>query len=80
MGRDTRETGLLPSRPHTSPCVPQVLQAPQNGERAFFVHRDAEQLVPFPHGPVTGVTIFRDVQHGVSPYRSGSSDWRRAAF
>ena len=57
---DTWETGLLSSRPHTSPRVPQVLQAPQDGTRAFFVYRDAEELVPFPHGPVTGITIFRD--------------------
>src|SRR5262249_47014978 len=27
--------------------------------QAFFVHRDAEQLVAFPHGPIAGVTIFR---------------------
>src|SRR5215510_9745437 len=25
---DTREKSLLPSRPHTSTCVPQVVQAP----------------------------------------------------
>ena len=57
---NTRETGLLPSHPHTSTCVPQVLQAPHDGERAFFVHRHAEQLVPFPHGPIARVTVFRD--------------------
>ena len=45
---DTWETGLLSSRPHTSPCVPQVLQTPQDGECSFFVDRDAEQLVAFP--------------------------------
>ena len=77
---DTRETGLLPSRPHTSTCVPQVLQAPHDGERPFFVDRDAEQLVPFPQRPVAGVTIFRDVQHGMPPYRWGNSGWRRVVF
>jgi len=45
---DTQEKSLLPSRPDTSTCVPQVLQTPQNGECSFFVDRDAEQLVAFP--------------------------------
>src|SRR6266705_4881338 len=77
---DTRETGLLRSCPPTSTGLPQVLQAPHDGACAFFVDRDAEQLVPFPHGPVTGVTIFRDVQHGVPPCRSGSGGWPRPVF
>src|SRR5712691_7643496 len=77
---DTRETGLLRSCPHTSTCVPQVLQASHDRERAFFVHRDVEQLVPFPHGPVTGVTIFRDVQHGGPPCRVGRGGWPRPGF
>jgi hypothetical protein len=57
---DMRETSLLPSRPHTSLCVPQVLQAPQDGACPLFVHGDAEQLVVFPHGPIARVTVFRD--------------------
>src|SRR5215510_4998946 len=57
---DTREKGLLPSCPHTSTCVPQVLQAPHDGDCPLFVHGDAEQLVAFPQCPIAGVTIFRD--------------------
>ena len=47
-GGDTREKSLLPSRPPKSPCVPQVLQAPHDGDCPLFVHGDAEQLVAFP--------------------------------
>ena len=57
---DTWETGLLSSRPHTSTCVPQVLQTPQDGKCAFFVDRDAEQLVAFPECPIAGIAIFSD--------------------
>src|SRR5215468_4639664 len=48
------------SRPSTSPCSPQVLQAPHDGECSSFIDRDAEQLVAFPYGQIAGVTIFRD--------------------
>jgi len=58
---DTRETGLRPSRSHTSLCVPQVLQAPQDGDCPLFVHRDAEQLMAFPECPIAGIAIFSDV-------------------
>ena len=56
---DTGGTGLSPSRPHTSMCSPQVLQAPHHSEGSSFVDRDAEQLVAFPECPIAGIAIFR---------------------
>ena len=66
-----------PACSDTSACVPEMLQTPHDGERPFFVDRNAEQPVPFPDGPVAGIAIFSDVQHGVPPCRWGSSGWPR---
>src|SRR5712671_1748185 len=64
---------LSAAHSYLSACVPETLQTAHDRERPFFVDRDAEQLVPFPHGPVVGVTVSRDMQHGVPPCRWDSS-------